>query len=126
MSKAQQSDGRPAENITRRSWPPWPVTVAGVLGVAAAGAWLVGIRYFWYYHPLAPLMGSLAYGVAVFIAWRRGDRAARIIATAFGVGEGLSYGPGGLVADALFLASSITLYLPPSNAYFRRRGDNLR
>lgn len=52
MPDPKQDNGRPIGSTTQRSHPPWPVVVAGILGLAAAVMWLMGTYYFWYYHPL--------------------------------------------------------------------------
>lgn len=113
MPNPQQDADSPAGH----SHPPWQVNVAGVLSLAATAVWIVGTYWFWFFHPLLPALGALAYGIAIIVAWC-GNRTARIVATIVGLLESFSYGPGGLVAVALCLTSLIMLYLPRSNAYF--------
>lgn len=98
---------------------PRTVVLAGVLGLAASLVWLVGTYWFWYYNPALPALGGIAFAALTVAAWR-GNNVLRVMATVVGVGEALYYGPGGLVADALLLVTLILLYLPASNAYFRR------
>jgi hypothetical protein len=116
MTSAAQHPAPP----TSRPRAPREVMVAGIVGLVAAAGWFVGTYWFWYYEPFLPMLGSVVFGVAIVLAWR-GGRVARIVATAAGVAEGVYYGPGGLLSDALCLLSLVMLYLPPSNAYFRPR-----
>jgi hypothetical protein len=118
----QQDAGPPTRVATSRPSPPWPVVVAGLLGLTATAVWLVGTYFFWYYEPAMPAVGSLVFGIAIVLAWR-GSRVARIVATIAGVVESVMYGPGGLVAAALCLVSLVMLYMPRSNVYFRRRSE---